>query len=220
MSILDEIGKKHGTDKSSLLHDYLRKYEKYLPFKREEPLKILEIGVLGGASLKTWKEYFFNSTIVGIDINPNCKQYEDDGVFIEIGSQYDANFLKYVAEKYGPFDMILDDGSHMNEHVIFSFENLFNYVKSNCLYVVEDTCTSYWKEYNGVLRGENTMIEYFKNRIDEVNFAGEYNENGHNAHARKDSNLLEQFNRKGYNNIGIEFESINFINSIILITKR
>lgn len=220
MGELNDIAKKNGTDKSSLIHDYCVKYEKYLPFKRDDKLKILEIGVLNGSSVKTWKEYFFNSEIVGLDINLKCKQYEEDRITIEIGSQFDSEFLKYVAEKHGPFDMILDDGSHINEHVIFSFNNLFKYVKSKGLYVVEDACTSYWNDYGGSAKGPHTMISYFKERIDEVNFGGEWVEGGDNIHARKDDVLLNQFKRKGYDFIGTQMESINFLNSIILITKR
>lgn len=61
-----------------------------------------------------WREYLPNAKIVGIDILPSCKAYEkaDDRVHVEIGSQVDAEFLRSVIQKHGPFDMILDDGSH------------------------------------------------------------------------------------------------------------
>jgi predicted DNA-binding protein YlxM (UPF0122 family) len=93
---LDEIGKKNGTDKSSIYHDYLKKYEKYLPFKREDKLNFLEIGVARGESLKTWKEYFFNSEIIGIDILRECLDYEEDRIKVEIGSQNDPDFLNHI----------------------------------------------------------------------------------------------------------------------------
>ena len=219
MSLLDKIGIECGTDKSSLLHDYLRKYEKYLPFDREEPIKILEIGVLEGESLCVWKKYFPNSKIIGIDINPYCKKFESEDVTVEIGSQFDSEFLKMIGEKYGPFDMVLDDGSHINEHVIFSFKELFKYVKPQGVYIVEDVVTSYWEQYGGARYGQGTMIEYFKSVVDEVNFFGEH-AIGANIGKREDLNLLQQFKNKGYNYIGTEIESLNFLNSIILITKR
>ena len=220
MSLLNEIGLKHDTDKASEVHDYLKKYQKYLPFERPDELKILEIGVLDGASTRTWKDYYYKSQIIGIDINPDCKKYEEERITIEIGSQIDGEFLKKVVDKYGPFDMILDDGSHVNSHVIYSFEQLWGSVKSQGVYVVEDTATSYWEYYGGKLRTPGTMIEYFKNVIDEVNFAGEVVENKPNANARRDDYLLDQFKRKGYECNGIHMESISFLNGIILITKR
>jgi hypothetical protein len=219
MSLLDKIGIECGTDKSSLLHDYLKKYEKYLPFDREQPIKILEIGVLEGESLCVWKQYFTNVQIVGIDINPYCKKFESENINIEIGSQSDADFLKNVCEKYGPFDMILDDGSHMNEHVIFTFKELFKYVKPQGVYIVEDSATSYWEYYGGKRYGQNTIMEYFKSIVDEVNFFGEESM-GENINKREDISLIQQFKTKGYDYLGTEIESLNFLNSIILITKR
>lgn len=219
MSILDEIGIKCGTDKSSKYHDYLKKYEKYLTFNRDKKIKILEIGVLEGESLCMWKNYFNNSEIVGIDINPYCKKFEGEHVKVEIGSQFDGDFLKTIGEKYGPFDMILDDGSHMNEHVIYSFKNLFKYVKSNGVYIVEDSTTSYWSPFGGERYGKHTIMEYFKGLVDEVNFFGE-EKIGDNIKQRKDEYLLQQFKDKGYEYIGTEIESLNFLNSIIIATKR
>lgn len=222
MSLLNSIAKSHGTDKSDEIHNYCVKYEKYLPFNRYDNLNIMEIGVLDGKSLLTWKEYFYRSNILGIDINPNCKKYEDkeNGISVEIGSQDDHVFLNDVMREYGPFDMILDDGSHMNEHVIYSFEHLFQSVKSGGLYVVEDCHTSYYKDYNGGRYKQGSMIEYFKGIVDEVNFFGEWQEDMDNKLARREDKLIEQFKRKGYDYIGTQIESINFLNGIIIITKR
>jgi hypothetical protein len=70
MRSLDKIAIHYGTDKSSYIHNYCVKYEKWLPFNRLEPITILEIGVLGGQSLSTWREYYPNATVVGLDIDP------------------------------------------------------------------------------------------------------------------------------------------------------
>lgn len=220
VSILNNIGLKHGTDKTSEIHDYLQKYEKHIPYSRYSKIKILEIGVLNGASLKTWKEYFINSTIVGIDINPECKQYEEGDIKIEIGSQFDERFLYDVCEKYGEFDLIIDDGSHINEHVIFSFEKLFGNLRKGGIYIVEDVGTSYWSDYGGSLKGEKTSIEYFKNIIDEVNYFGQILYHKHNVHARRDDWHEENYKNLGISNFGMYIESINFLNGIIIITKR
>jgi hypothetical protein len=108
----------------------------------------------------------------------------------------------------------------MNNHVIFSFKNLFSSVKSGGVYIVEDCCASYWSHYRGERYGKDTMIEYFKGVVDEVNFFGEWQEKHDNLHARRDDLLIEQFKNKGYNYIGTQIESLNFMNGIILITKR
>jgi len=220
MSSLDEIGKKHGTDKSSEIHDYCRKYEKYLPFKRNHPITILEIGVLGGQSLKMWEEYYPNAIIYGIEIDSGAVKYEGGMIKIKIGSQTDENFLETI-KHLGPFDLIIDDGSHINSDIIFSYEHLFPSVKSEGVYVIEDACTSYWPEYGGERYKDGTSIEYFKKIIDEVNFFGERREvDDLMTPDRKDIHLIEQFRRKGYNYKGTDIESLNFLNSIIMITKR
>ena len=224
MSTLNNLAKVYGTDKSSDIHNYCVKYEKYLPFNRYDKLNILEIGVLDGKSLLTWKDYYYRSNILGIDINPDCKQYDDrdNNVYVEIGSQFDSEFLTQIKTQYGPFDMILDDGSHINEHVIFSFKQLWDSIKPSGVYVVEDCGTSYYEDYGGGRYKEGTMIEYFKGIIDEVNFFGEWLDEGvfHTSLARREDYLIEQFKTKGYDYIGTQIESINFLNGIIIITKR
>ncbi len=220
MSTLDEIAKKYGTDKSSEVHNYCVKYEKYLPFKRDDHLKILEIGVFNGESLKMWKEYFYNSHIVGIDINPECKKYEEERITVEIGSQVDGNFLARLWQQYGPFDIILDDGSHMNEHVIYSFEHLFGSVKSGGVYIMEDTCCSYWPPYGGNHLQPNTMIEYTKNLIDDINFRGMENVDDQKRVWWRREDLLIPVSNIRQPDCQTDIESINYLNSITIITKR
>lgn len=226
MRTLDKIAIDKGTDKSSQIHNYCVKYEKWLPFNRLEPIVLLEIGVLNGESLATWREYYPNATIVGIDIMDSCKQYEDldKNIFVEIGSQDDPEFLHKIASKYGPFDLIVDDGSHINEHVITSFVNLIDSVKPEGVYVIEDCGTSYWDEWGGGFRNSKSSVEFSKRLIDEVNFNGQMQEIFGNVHARREDYLINQTLSKVQSgemkSIRTDIESINFLNGLIIITKR
>ena len=215
MSILNEIVIKYGTDKSSEIHNYCVKYEKYLPFQRNEKIKILEIGVFNGESLKMWSEYFYNATVIGIDINNECKKHQNGNIFIEIGNQTDKDFLKMISNKYNGFNLIIDDGSHFGKDIIFSFEVLFKYLVANGVYVVEDSATSYWNYYN---KHEYYCIEYFKKLVDDVNFHGTQNFNFHNVNARREDVLKEQLLSEGIK-YKFDIESINFLNSLIIINK-
>lgn len=221
MNTLDNLAKSLGTDKSSEIHNYCIKYEKYLPFNRYDKLNIMEIGVLNGKSLKTWREYYYQSKIIGIDINPDCKQYDDrdNNVYVEIGSQFDSEFLTQIKTQYNPFDMILDDGSHMNEHVIYSFEHLFESVKSGGVYAIEDIGTSYWSDYGGGFREQQSSMEYFKKLADDVNFRGIVNYNKSNVHARRED-WCEENIKNEQPDCRTDIESITFLNGIILIIKR
>lgn len=132
------------------------KWVHYLPvyqaaIDRSRPIRMLEIGVFHGGSLRMWREYLHpQSVIVGIDIDPNCKQFEDpeNNVHVRIGGQQDATFLQEVNSEFGPFDVILDDGSHMTSHMVESFRNLFaSSLAEPGVYIVEDVHSNFWKPY-------------------------------------------------------------------------
>ena len=79
MNSLQQIGKKYSTDKSMHINfnkSYLDIYETYFKDIRNQKLNILEIGVRNGNSIRVWEEYFPNSNIFGLDIDPICKQFE------------------------------------------------------------------------------------------------------------------------------------------------
>lgn len=122
---------------------YLPIYETLFKPFANSPVKILEIGVLKGGSLKLWREYFGpNSQIFGIDIDPASKQYESEGVKIFIGNQGDPEFLTEVLNQTGGFDIVIDDGAHTSFMVLSSLEVLYGHTRY--LYIVEDTHALYW----------------------------------------------------------------------------
>ena len=169
MRTLDEIALSYGTDKSSLNHNYARLYSSYFEELRQEKLKILEIGIDKGYSLKSWKEYFPNADITGIDIL-DLKQFEENRVHVEQGDQKDTVFLKKVNDTHGPFDIIIDDGSHHNEDMKASFDYLFPLLTQGGMYVVEDLHACYWGKTHGT--GEPVFIDRLKELIDSVNAGG------------------------------------------------
>lgn len=136
---LDLIGISEGTDKHSLQHDYLRHYERMFEPFRDAEIDIIEIGVAQGASLRTWRRFFSRARIVGIDIHPDCRRHADEsrGVIVEIGSQDDPGFLMRLCQLYRP-SIIIDDGSHLANHIQFSFERLFPALLPGGCYVFED----------------------------------------------------------------------------------
>ena len=149
---------------------YFDIYERHFERFRNRPIRMLEIGVHGGGSLNMWRDYFHSdSQIVGVDINPDCLNHAHDNISVHIGSQDDEAFLAEVADTYGGFDIVLDDGSHVNSHVIKTFGTLYNRVSPNGVYLIEDMHTSYWSNFGGGLRREGTFIEFAKSKIDELN---------------------------------------------------
>ena len=148
-------------------HHYFDIYTRYFERYRERPITMLEIGVFRGGSLRMWKQYFHpDSTIVGIDVDQSCQAHEiaDRNVFVRIGSQADPAFLDKVNAEFGPFDIILDDGSHKTHHQIISFGALFrSALKDDGCYMVEDVHTNYWIKH---VDSPETFIDLSKQMVD------------------------------------------------------
>ncbi len=148
-------------------HHYFDIYSKYFERYRDRPITMLEIGVFRGGSLRMWKEYFHpDSMIVGIDVDTSCQAHEiaDQNVFVRIGSQADPTFLASVNGEFGPFDIILDDGSHKTHHQIISFGALFrDALKDGGCYMVEDVHTNYWIKH---VDSPETFIDLSKQMVD------------------------------------------------------
>ncbi len=144
---LQDIGIKHGTDKATR-HFYMEYYHRFLRPLRNQSLKLLEIGVASGASLRTWKEFLPNSTVVGVDTNPSC-DFREDRIVVRIGDGTRKEFTDALCSEFGPFDVIIDDGSHHVAHQKATFENLFPRLKSGGMYAVEDVHTCFWPQYGG-----------------------------------------------------------------------
>lgn len=175
---LPELAIRHGTDKEGL-HFYAAAYERHLEHLRDEPIRLLEIGVggysdpgKGGESLRMWKEYFAQGQIVGVDIHDKSA-LEEDRIAILRGDQSDPAFLAQVGSQFGPFDVIVDDGSHVSAHVIASFRGLFPYLTDDGIYAVEDLQTSYWPRYGGSSGPDRsaTSMTFLESLVDGLNFA-------------------------------------------------
>lgn len=148
---------------------YFDIYERYFAKYRGQEVVILEIGVFHGGSLQMWKSYFGDKAkIYGIDIDPKCKELEEENIQIFIGSQSDRAFLQQVKAQIPDIDILIDDGGHTMQQQIVSFEELYAKVKPNGIYLCEDTMTSYWLEYGGGFRRRGTFIEYSKRFVDSI----------------------------------------------------
>lgn len=148
---------------------YFEFYERVFQPLRQRPGKFLEIGVFNGGSLALWKKIFAPGTVItGLDINPECARFDDPGnqIHVRIGSQADPQFLKRVIDEFGPFDFILDDGSHQTAHLITTFNTLFDQgLTAGGTYVVEDLHTNYWHQYR---TSKVSFVDAVKFLIDEI----------------------------------------------------
>ena len=197
-------------------HHYFEIYMKHFARYRDRPVRMLEIGVFRGGSLRMWKEYFHpDSTIVGIDVDKSCKAHEipDKNVYVRIGSQADPNFLAEVNGEFGPFDIILDDGSHKTHHQIISFGALFrSALKDGGCYMVEDMHTNYWIKH---VDSPETFIELSKQMVDMLHepYFNRKETNFRSGHADALQELELSY-------LSANLDSITFYDSIVVFDKK
>lgn len=169
MTELCVLAKKYLTDKGPQGHNYTPYYSMFFEKEKYASLKILEIGIDEGSSLRAWKDYFRNSEIHGIDIRGNYEYLNDEGIITHIVDHSNKGDLIVFGEQYPEyFDIIIEDGSHMSEDSILTFETLFPYLKSGGYFCVEDLLCDYDSRWN---KGRSS-IEYFKGSISNVNMNG------------------------------------------------
>ena len=160
---LTQLAIRYGSDKWGP-HFYTPVYHELLSRLRYRQIRLLEIGVggydlktSGGASLAMWAEYFPCGQITGIDIVEK-RLAPHPRIEIFQGAQDDPKLLKKVSDQRGPFDIIIDDGSHVPKHVVTSFHHLFPSLVDGGIYIIEDTQTAFWPQFGGsILHGGDTM---------------------------------------------------------------
>jgi SAM-dependent methyltransferase len=152
MSILKRYAEKYGTDKAGF--GYTDIYEKYLSTKRHSVLRVLEIGIKSGASLRMWKEYFPKATICGLDID-RSSLFEDSRIVTHCFDQgsnnvgYDGIIQIMGNAGLVPFDVIVDDGSHWQPHILKSFEQFYPLLRTGGYYFIEDVANERISLKNG-----------------------------------------------------------------------
>lgn len=182
---------------------YFEIYDRHFSAYRNKEIVVLEIGVFQGGSLQMWKNYFGpKAKIYGIDIDPNCKKFEEENIEIFIGSQSDKNFLQELKQKIPKIDILIDDGGHTMNQLRTSFDELFDHVKADGIYALEDLHTCYWIDYGGGYKRMGSFIEYSKNFIDDL----------HGWHSLQSSLKVNKFTKS--------IRSLHFYDSVLIVEKR
>ena len=145
MNDLTDLANKYGSDKGNVAfeaHNYTPVYERVLG-EFPPDMKLLEIGVFDprfpGGSAHMWREWRPQIRLFGADINPSAKMLEHTtSMKIFIADQNNPIDLKNIAKETGPLDVIIDDGSHMLNHIAVSLMVLWETVAPGGVYIIED----------------------------------------------------------------------------------
>ena len=136
----------YGTDPYRKPKVYLDEYHRlFRPF-RHLPIRFFELGVHRGLSMQMWQAYFPHATVVGLDGDAKPEGFPDDDRFhFLLGGQDDPALLdQAITVAGGPFDVILDDASHLGCHTARTFSHLFQHgLQPGGIYIIEDTCTAF-----------------------------------------------------------------------------
>jgi len=172
MKTLDEIAIRHGTDKATQFtrthaqpKGYTVHYEKFFTPLRHTPVKLVEIGVGGGESVRTWLDYFDAAWVIGIDNVSGTNEWNTPKQFGAGMEQFDRyGFMAadqtdpvfwacFTADVKQTIDIAIDDGSHEPRAVQISFAGLWPLIKPGGLYCIEDLgcgftspgCQTHWE---------------------------------------------------------------------------
>jgi hypothetical protein len=197
--------------KTCSLHKWIHYFEIYdrhfSKFIGTRP-RILEIGISKGGSLEMWNNYFNGECdIYGIDINIQAEQHvaklNAQNIHADVGDQQDREFWKEYIKDKQKFDIVIDDGGHSMQQQIVTYEEIYDHINEDGVYLCEDLHTSYWSEYGGGYKKSDTFIEYSKNFIDMLH-----------AHHMKDDHVNDVFKR--FRNVT---KSVHYYDSVVVLEK-
>ena len=152
---LADLFNKYGSDKDR--NGYTHFYDAIFRNLRDKPIDLLEIGIgtmipgapssmvgyslpgyAPGGSLRAWRDYFQNGNIVGCDIQPDTQFTDEPRITTRLGSSFVRAEVDAALGPDATFDIIIDDGSHYDEHQVETLKNLWHRVKAGGFYIIED----------------------------------------------------------------------------------
>ena len=181
MTTLFELINNERSDKNTV-HSYLDVYQPLFEGKKDSAKNVLEIGISEGGSIKLWYDYFSNANIYGLDIRkikdvwPELRN--NKRIFLGCFDAYESSFFEnHLLNKNLKFDILIDDGPHTLESMIFFIKNYSKLLELNGILVVEDVASIDWIEplTNAVPDELKQYIEVYdlrdkKNRYDDILF--------------------------------------------------
>jgi len=178
---LEEIVNNSKTDKNTL-HSYLPLYQTLLGSKRETAKNVLEVGILGGGSIKLWSDFFINATVYGLDVMhidnvwDGIKNNDKIKLWTSCDAYNTGTFNQLLSQNI-KFDFMLDDGPHTLESMKQFIRLYTQLMTDDGIFIIEDVQSWDWID---ILKNEvpDHLKQYIKiydlrpnkNRYDDIVF--------------------------------------------------
>ena len=219
MKKYSDVWNKPRKLKSDKWEHYFDIYDHCLSQFYDKKISFLEIGIQNGGSIEVAQKLFDpKSSISGLDIDPRCSDISAilKNVNIYIGSQVDEQILNRITNDHNKkFDVIIDDGSHIQSHMIFTFTRMFQFINDGGIYLIEDTHTNYSPSHQESFFGIG-LYDYFKGLSERLNL--DYMDPASRQRYKVPRN--ERDKKDYHNDISHFIFSIEFFDSIIAIRKK
>jgi hypothetical protein len=148
--------------------NYFPVYEALLQKYVGQEVTIVEVGIFNGGSLFMWRDFFGpQAKIIGIDLNPDAREWEQHGFEIYIGDQSSEVFWRNLFQKIGKVDVLIDDGGHTNHQQIVTTHCAIQNINDGGMLIVEDVHTSYFREFGNPSR--SSFMSFARQIVDSVN---------------------------------------------------
>lgn len=136
-----EFAASTDTDKGTT-HSYLDVYAALFGARRLVTRRVLEVGVQTGGSIALWERFFPGAEIVGVDVTlAKLTHTPGERTKILVKDAYEVDTL---AELGGGFDIVIDDGPHTLESMIFAAANFPALLAEGGMLVIEDVQKPEW----------------------------------------------------------------------------
>lgn len=143
MTTITEISARYPDTDKNTIHSYTEVYDQLFTPKKHSATEILEIGVLHGGSILTWRDFFPNATITGLDIHNKFPQHElSDRIRIKIRNAYTPEVVSELSDR--KYDIMVDDGPHTLESMLYFVRHYLPLLKDDGILVIEDIQKREW----------------------------------------------------------------------------
>lgn len=157
----------HSPQPALKITNYFPIYDEIFSQYRNQDCVFIEVGVKDGGSLFMWRRWLGQrARIIGVDLNPSVRKWEDYGFEIYIGDQGDPLFWDDLLTKLGGFDCLLDDGGHQSYQQVVTLTSALKHAGRDCVIAIEDTCTSFLREFQA--HGKFSFLNYTKQSTDNL----------------------------------------------------